>query len=302
MEISRILVTGATGFIGRYLFAQLTGRGYAVTGLSKHGGTAAGRPIAAVDITDESAVNEFFGKHRIDMVFHLACYIPREGDENSFERCWRVNGAGTRNLVRAAAAQGVKRFIYTSSQTVCTGAGRTYVSEDVESPSSEYGVTKLAGEHLSRIYSADFMRLVILRYGSVYGSGQVPATALTKFVEKSAQKEPLTIWGDGGSTYDYIYVKDAVELTMKAGLSDEVGVFNVGSGEPTSIKVLAETLAGLCPGVKIFFDESKPDAGRRFCFDMEKTRKTFGCAPRYSLRDGLKEYLGERAQTTCLNQ
>ncbi|MCP4712215.1 MAG: NAD(P)-dependent oxidoreductase [Planctomycetes bacterium] len=302
MEFSRILVTGATGFIGRYLFEQLVERGYEVLGISKKGGAVAGRTITALDITDELAVNEFLGKNRFDIIFHLACYIPREGHDKPFESCWRVNGVGTRNLVRAAAGGGGKRFVYTSSQTVCHGAGRTYVKEDFEAPGGEYGVTKLAGEHLGRIYAGETMSLIILRYSSVYGFGEVAATVIPKFLEKICRNQPLKIWGDGSSLFDFIYVKDAVELTLKAGLGNEVGIFNAGSGEPTSVKVLAETLAGLCPEANITFDESQADAGRRFCFDMEKTRKTFNYLPRYSLKDGLKEYLGELAKSTCLNQ
>ncbi|MCP4710672.1 MAG: NAD(P)-dependent oxidoreductase, partial [Planctomycetes bacterium] len=266
MEASRILVTGATGFIGRYLFEQLAGRGYEVTGLSKNGGTAAGRTIAAVDITDELAVEEFFGQNQFDIVFHLACYIPREGHDEPFESCWRINGVGTRNLVRQAAAGGVKRFVYTSSQTVCNGAGKTYVKEDFESPDGEYGVTKLAGEHLGRIYAGETMQMIVLRYSSVYGFGEMAATVIPKFLQKISRNQPLKIWGDGSSTFDFIYVKDAVELTLKAGLSEETGIFNAGSGEPTSIKVLADTLAELCPQADITFDESQVDVGRRFCF------------------------------------
>ena len=146
------------------------------------------------------------------------------------------------------------------------------------------------------------MSLIILRYSSVYGFGEVAATVVPKFLEKVCRNQPLMIWGDGSSTFDFIYVKDAVELTLRAGLSDETGVFNAGSGEPTSVKVLAETLAGLCPEANITFDESQADGGRRFCFDMEKTRKVFNFTPRYSLREGLKEYLSELAKSTCINQ
>ena len=295
------LVIGASGYVGRNLCKAVSGHCRVYGTYFRHSGVFVGER-AWVDIRDKGAVTKLFEQCRPDVVFHLACYIPREGHDQPFENCWQVNGVGTRNLVRGAAAGGVKRFVYTSSQTVCNGAGWTYVKEDFEAPGGEYGVTKLAGEHLARIYAGEKMSLIILRYSSVYGFGEVTATVIPKFLEKGCRNQPLKIWGDGSSTFDFIYVKDVVELTLRAGLSDETGIFNVGSGEPTSVKFLAETLAGLCPEANITFDESQADAGQRFCFDMEKSRKAFGCAPRYSLKDGLKEYLGELAKSTCLNQ
>ena len=303
MQKQRILITGATGFVGRYLFTQLTEQGREPIGISKNGGTVAGRPVAAAEITDEKALNAFLDQNPVDYIFHLACFIPRIQDKDDFHNCWLVNAFGTRNLMRAAAAHGVKRFVYASSQTVCNGAHRTNVKEDdIEAPNSEYGVTKLAGEHLCKIHAARSMSLIILRYSSVYGFGQLPSVVLSIFVEKIMNHQPVTVWGDGGSTYDFVYVKDVAEATILTGLSDQTGIFNIGSGRETSVKTLADALKKLCPRAVITYDPSRPDAGRRFCFNIEKLQTTFGFTPRYRLADGLREYLNMFHESICLKK
>ncbi|MFH0816614.1 MAG: NAD(P)-dependent oxidoreductase [Methanobacteriota archaeon] len=289
-EPETILVTGATGFIGRELMEVLKERGQKVVGISRGGGSVAGQKAHAVDISDIAALKKFLKGKTFSQIYHLAAYVPNGKSEEELERCARVNVIGTRNLLECARMCGAKRFVYTSSYSVCNGKSRLGADESVMDPGNEYGVTKMVGELLCRRNGDPKMKVIILRFSSVYGPGQEPHFVLPRFMAQLKKCEEVVIWGDGKDSFDFLYVKDAAEAVVLAGSSTYEGVVNIGSGKETSVKRLAEDLVKMFPRAKIRFDRSKPSSGKRFCFDISRARKVLKFSPAYTLKAGLKEY------------
>lgn len=305
-----VLVTGAAGFIGSHVSEALTARGDTVVGLdnfdpyydpeikrSNVRELSAGDRFNLIegDIRDPGAVEEAFAAP-IGGVIHLAA---RAGVRPSIEQPLeyaKTNVDGTVNLLEAARAHGVARFIFGSSSSVYGAANEVPFSEDqrIDRPISPYAATKVAGEALCYTWHHLYdLPMVLLRFFTVYGPRQRPDLAINKFVRLLEAGEPIPQFGDGSSSRDYTYVADIVRGILAALDSDyEFEIINLGGSSPIRLDEMIAAVGeavGVEPEVNIL--ENQPGDVPRTYADVSKAKRLLGWEPEWTLADGLREFV-----------
>jgi UDP-glucose 4-epimerase len=304
----RVLVTGATGFIGSHLCLRLLDLGMEVHGLDdlSRGSLKrakilenSGMSLHKADVRDWATVHEVLHEVKPDAVIHLAALISVEESIRMPELYMEVNAEGTRNIVRAASNVGSGRLIYASSAAVYGNPIRLPITEDhPTSPLSPYGLSKLMGE---RYVTSEFIgreKPVILRIFNVYGPGQNPeyAGVITKFMERLSQGDPPIIFGDGEQTRDFIHVDDVVEAFIRSLDTplNETAVLNVGSGRPFKIIELARMMIRLYGlNVEPIHVPPRPGDVRGSYADISLAKRLLGWNPKISLEEGLRRLIVE---------
>jgi len=256
-----ILITGGAGFIGSHLAEHFHGRAAVRvldsfrTGFRRN---LEGMPVDLIegDILDRTALRA--AMQGVDYVFHLAAMVSVPESVGQPLECERLNGTGTLQVLEEAAAAGVKKVFFAGSAAVY---GDNPAVPKVESmlpePRSPYAITKLLGEHYCRFFHDEGrVPTACLRFFNVFGPRQDPqgpyAAAVPIFIEKALRNAPLTIFGDGTQTRDFVYVKDIiaamVHVTLTPGLT---GVFNAGYGEMMTVNELAQKVIALAGSTSI---------------------------------------------------
>lgn len=252
-----ILVTGATGFIGSYLVKKLVDMSYNVVALDNLSCSSSeniyfvkslGIDLKVADIRDNNNIRSLFEKYRFDLVIHLASLISVDESIEHPDKYFDVNTRGTAILIKHAIKKNVSRFIYISSAAVYGVPEKLPINEDHPlNPISPYGISKLAGEQLVRIYSMvdQGFKHVILRLFNVYGPRQNVNSpyngVITRFIYRVLNDQPPIIYGDGLQVRDFIYVEDVVEAIIQGIKTKHVNkTYNIGSGKPVRILDLAE--------------------------------------------------------------
>ncbi len=297
-----ILVTGATGFIGSHLCKELIQRRYNVFGLSPSNEF---RNIKSLlnqkkfhllkgDIRNLDCLKKIIKKYKIKAIFHLAAVLPHSDDLRDPFLLFEVNARGTLNLLNAAYLNGVKKFIYISTNSVFSEPPE-YLPVDEQhptQPSTIYGASKLGGELYCHVYSKA-MDITILRYCGAYGKGQDEHYATYRLVKQALNNEPITIYGDGTQSSDFTYIKDIIQGTILALEKNKPGIYNISSGEEISIKNLAKKIIKLTNSKsKIILTGKSIDRPFRFVLDIRKARKILGYSP-CSLNDRIAIYILE---------
>ena len=297
-----ILVTGATGFIGSHLCKELVRRGQPVFALSRSGRTDNIAPLLphpefylyTGDIQDTDMIGNIIKNHRIKAVFHLAAKLPSENDINNPLPCFDSNARGTLNVLDAARQYGVDKFVFASTMSVYAEPPQ-YLPVDESHPthpSTIYSLAKIASELSCNLYSKD-MSMIVLRYSGAYGRGERESDAIPTFITQALANKPLTVEGDGKQTSDFVHIDDIVQGTLLAWERNEPGVYNLGSGQETSVSELAWRIIKLTDSKsKIAYTDRNTERPFRFFLDITRAQKTFGYSPR-SLDEGLSSYLNE---------
>lgn len=251
----RILITGGAGFIGSHLAAYWCGEGASVVVLDNlrtgKETNLAGLPVEFVkaDIRDKEALRRCL--KGVDLAFHLAAMVSVPESVEQPEACVLDNVIGTLNVLEAAVACGT-RVIFASSAAIYGDNPEVPKVETMfPEPKSPYAVTKLDGEHYLDCYRIQHgLSCAGLRFFNVFGPGQNPsgpyASAVPVFIDRALRSEPLTIFGDGSQTRDFIFVKDIVAALSFLGRRREVhGIYNAGYGVSTRIDTLAAQIIAL---------------------------------------------------------
>ncbi len=226
----RILVTGGAGFIGSHLVEKLLATGHEVAVLDDFNdfydpqikeanvaGFATHVPIHRIDLRDGDAVSLLFHREKFDAIVHLAA---RAGVRPSIQQPMLysdTNVNGTLHLLEAAKLIGVERFIFASSSSVYGICKTVPFSEDfhLTQTISPYAATKVAGEFLCSTYSHLYrMRVIALRFFTVYGARQRPDLAIHQFTRKINADKPIDQFGDGTTRRDYTYIDDVIQGVM----------------------------------------------------------------------------------------
>jgi UDP-glucose 4-epimerase len=251
----KVLVTGGAGFIGSHLVEYFQGKAEVrVLDNLRSGfkGNLAGlkHEFIEASILDREAVRK--AMDGVDFVFHLAAIISVPESMQKPTECNEINVQGTLVLLEEAAQAGVKKFVLSSSAAIY---GDNPVVPKVETmlpePKSPYAATKLEGEYYCKMFTdSGKVATACLRYFNVFGPRQDPksqyAAAVPIFIERALKNEPITIYGDGEQTRDFIYVKDVVAANaFFATHSNATGVFNVAYGQRITINELAKTICEL---------------------------------------------------------
>ena len=302
----KVLVTGGAGFIGSHVADAYLRAGHEVVVLDSlvHGkreNVPAGAEFVRADVRDAAAA-ALIQERRFDLINHHAAQMDVRVSVSDPRFDASVNVDGLLNLLEAARAGGVKRFVFVSSGGVVYGEPEVRPTPETyaKGPESPYGVTKLAGEYYLYYYHrVHGLEYVALRYSNVYGPRQDPhgeAGVVAIFSTKLLERQPLTVFGDGEQTRDYVYVGDVVAANLllseqefpRATVLDARG-FNVGTGIETSVNQLAHGLMQASGReVELHYAEARAGELRHSSLDTAKLR-ALGWAPKTELQEGLKE-------------
>jgi len=252
-----VLVTGGAGFIGSHITEKLVKLGAKVTVIDD---------LSSGNIKNLQNIKHkitFIEKSIVDMgacleatagqavIFHLAAFISVSESMENPSLCHKVNVDGTFNILNAARINGVERFIFSSSSAVYGTVDRECKENMLANPESPYGTSKLIGEYYCKQFSNNFgLKTVVLRYFNVFGKRQNPdgtyAAVVAKFTDLMKKNKPLTIFGDGLQTRDFIPVEDVAEANLTVAMLDEkqmIGqIFNVATGKSISLFELIDML------------------------------------------------------------
>lgn len=298
----RCLVTGGAGFIGSNVIRLLLERGHEVTALDNcstgYAENLEPYPEASLvraDIRDEAAVDEAAaGK---DAVLHLAASVGNKKsiEDPAFDAAHNV--LGTINVLEAMRKHGVGNIVYSSSAGIFGEPRYQPVDEDHPcAPTSPYGSTKLCGENLALSYMALYgIRASCLRYFNVYGENQrfdAYGNVISIFTARIMRGEPLTIFGDGEQTRDFIDVRDVATANVAAAENPEAnGVFNVGAGAPASVNEIAALLREVTGAdVGTMHEPPRPGDVRHSAADTTRMRNVLRISPGAELKDRLRDY------------
>src|SRR5881628_2615694 len=306
----RILVTGGAGFIGSHLVEKLLAAGHAVVILDdfndfydpqiKHAniaGFAKDVTVYHVDLRDGGSVRSLFHREKVDAIAHLAARAGVRPSIQHAQLYCDTNVSGTLHLLEAARVTGIERFIFASSSSVYGASKAIPFSEDehLRQTISPYAATKVAGEFLCSTYSHLYnLRVVALRYFTVYGPRQRPDLAIHQFTRRIYAGQPIDQFGDGSTRRDYTYIDDVIQGTM-AALQYEgslFDVFNLGENDTIQLKDLIAAIENaLGKQAKINELPEQPGDMPRTCADISKARKLLAYKPTTRLSDGLPRFI-----------
>lgn len=294
-----VLVTGATGFIGRHVVRRIeNGLGARLVLLSRRFPSDVGKGAALVTAALEELSPETWRKagiEQVHVVLHLGAFTPKTRDAaDRVDAVYGDNLIGTRSLLDSLPS--VPDVIVFSSTLDVYAPVPDGVALDETSPlgpTTLYGSSKLFCEHLVQVYArTQGCRAAILRYGHIFGPGEEAYGKLIPHtIRQLLRGEAPTVYGDGKAERDFLYVEDAVEATLRAAVSHnpDVGPINIVRGTSRPIRDIVEMLANLT-GFRgpIQFRSDRP-GGPSLRFDNRRMRETLGIWNLVSLEDGLKQ-------------
>ncbi len=314
----RALITGCAGFVGSHLTDALLADGWDVRGVDcfndnypaaqKLANLAGAQQYRGFELrrADLASADCASVLEDCDVAFHLAAEPGvRSSWGQRFDRYLRNNIAATQRLLEAMREFPALRLVYASSSSIYGDSERLPTPEDaMPRPRSPYGVTKLGGEQLCRVYHADHgVDAVSLRFFTVYGPRQRPDMAFRRFCEAAACGGAIELYGDGRQSRDFTYVDDVVDTIRAAGSTPGVGgrAFNVGGGAPISLNAALERLAAIA-GRPLDVRRAGRESGDvlHTAADASAARRELGFAPSTDFETGLAaEYAWvlERAET-----
>lgn len=304
----KALVTGGAGFIGSNLVKQLVDEGNEVVVLDNllSGYKSNLDSIPEVyfiegDIRDKKIVDE--AVEGIEVVFHLAASVGNKRSIDNPLDDADINVIGTVTVLEAARRAGVRKIVASSSAGIFGELKTLPIKEDhpVE-PDSPYGCTKLSMEKLCLAYAKLYsIEAICLRYFNIYGPNQrydAYGNAIPIFAFQVLRHEPVTIFGDGDQTRDFLNVRDVVQANIKAAnLVGVSGAFNIGSSSRITINNLVDMIqevAGITATVR--WDNPRPGDVRHSLADINSAKTVLGFKPVVTLENGLKEYVEWAAQ------
>jgi UDP-glucose 4-epimerase len=303
----KALVTGGAGFIGSNLVDALLARGDEVTVVDNlatgkrenlEAALGNGAALEDVDIREGDAVGEVVGRTRPDVIFHLAAQIDVRKSVADPAADARINVEGTANMLSAAQAHGVPRFVNTSTGGAIYGEGRQLPAPEDHpvAPEAPYGLSKFCAEQYCEIFTRlHGLSTVSLRYGNVYGPRQDPlgeAGVIAIFCGRILDGGTATIFGDGKQTRDYVYVDDVVDANLRAAGSDATGPINIGLGQERSVLDIVDVLKQHAPnGFEPEHAPERPGEVQHNALDPSRAREELGWEAQVELDEGLKRTL-----------
>ena len=299
-----MLVTGGAGFIGSHLCEALLREGWQVRVLDdlsvgRVTNVPAGCEFVEGNVLDDGVLRAAFAG--VDAVCHDAARVSVRDSVEHFCEDAETNFLGTLKVLRAAGRSGVRRFVQASSMAVYADsplAAPVAESHPLE-PASPYGISKLAAERSILLVGRQLgLEPVVLRYFNTFGARQAYSPyvgVVTIFATQLLAGLPLTIFGDGGQTRDFVHVSDVVQANLLALTSPGApgGTFNVGSGRGTTVQEVATLLQQrLRPGAGdgwLRHEPARVEEIRHSVADISAARAVLGYAPRTDLRAQLPE-------------
>jgi UDP-glucose 4-epimerase len=295
-----VLLTGAAGFVGKYVLSALLAKGHRLTVLQHRtllppDLRARCDRVLTGDLCDPAVQDQALSD--VEAICHLSAYVPaRMDDLGEAEACFRINAKAVLGLASRAAKRGVRRFVHFST-------GNMYAPSSVPCDESAsvfptgYGASYFASKLLAEVYLSTTARqssveVVILRVGSPYGPGEPENKVIPVFLRRTAESEPLHVKDGGVARYNFVHVADVAELAARAVAGGPAGIYNVAAGEHTSVLELARMIAPWHPAGPAAVHAEPATRGAFEGFPglaVDKARMAFGFDPR-PLREGLDDY------------
>lgn len=294
----KILITGGAGFIGSHLVEHYQDKAVEIRVLdnlrSGHRHNLAGLRHTFIEgsITDRTLVKKAVAG--VDYIFHLAALVSVAESMAKPAESIYINVLGLLNVLEEAAAAGVRKLVFASSAAIY-GDNPTVpkLESMLPEPKSPYAITKLDGEYYLDLFERESqLATAAIRFFNVFGPRQDPlgayAAAVPIFIDQAVRDADITVFGDGGQTRDFIYVKDIVGALAFAGETPGVGgIFNAGYGSQITINDLAEKIIRAAgSSSQVIHAPERPGDVRHSRASADKLRAA-GWAPRHTLEEGL---------------
>lgn len=288
LEGKRILITGASGFVGRHLAEELRREGAEVVTLDA-------REEYSVDVRDWQGVRAFGSKlGKLDLVYHLAAlmFVPYSF-ENPRET-YEVNVLGTLNILELCRLYNIGNIVFASSYVYGSPEYLPIDEDHPLNPTSPYARSKAMGEGLCRAYHEDYgLKCIILRPFNIYGKGQSDSFLIPSILKQLVSGEIELM--DPEPRRDFLYISDAVEAYVKAGqyTGSDFEVFNIGSGVSYSVDSIASRIIDSWgQDVKVGYHHQKRRAEiADVVAGTKKAKEKLGWEPRIDLAEGVSRYV-----------
>lgn len=304
MKREKVLVTGGSGFIGSHLCRTLISLGYDVVSLDV-------RPfdqpppqlkVIKADIRDKEAMKAALDG--VDAVVHFAALVSVELCQKEPVHSYEVNLQATAGILELLKSRPGIRFIYSSSAAVYGAGGKKEMglleSETLDSPLSHYAAQKIACENMIRLFvKQDHLKACIFRFFNVYGEGQDPSSpysgVISIFQGRAKKGQEILIHGDGSQTRDFVHVSDIVKSCVLAltqpSLPWDGEPINLGSGQPISIRQLAEIFVKKFPNLKLSFAPVRMGDVPHSLSSIVRAQEWLNWKPNINLEDGLNRLI-----------
>jgi len=297
----RILVTGGAGFIGSNTVDALVAT--AAHEISIIDDLSAGKPdqvnpsarFYQADIRDAGEVSRIVASERPEVMIHFAAQMDVRRSVADPAADAQVNLVGFLNLMEAGRQHGLRRVVFSSTGGAIYGEQDFFPADESHPcrPVSPYGVAKFATESYLYFYGAQYgIDYAAMRYANVYGPRQDPhgdAGVVAIFCGRLLENKPVTIFGDGEQTRDYVYVGDVVCANVAAVSAAVTGPINIGTGIETSINRLYQTLAGVAKsGQAPAYAPGRPGEQSRSAIAAGRAERELGWKPQVTLEEGLR--------------
>jgi UDP-glucose 4-epimerase len=296
----RILVTGGAGFIGSHTVDALVATGQHE--ISVIDDLSAGKReqinprsrFYQTDIRDAVEIGKIVAERRPEVIVHFAAQmdVRRSVADPAFDA--QVNLVGFLNLMEAARQHGLRRVVFSSTGGAIYGEQDTFPADESHPcrPVSPYGVAKFSTESYLFFYKAQYgIDYAAMRYANVYGPRQDPhgeAGVVAIFCGRLLEGKPVTIFGDGKQTRDYVYVGDVVRANVAAVTADVTGAINVGTGIETNVNQLYATLAKAAGSDSPpTYAAARPGEQSRSVIAALRAKRELGWEPQVTIGEGL---------------
>lgn len=309
-----VLVTGSSGFIGKYLVRTLIEKGFRVlasshNNVNKDYFTKIGADFCKLDVTNPDDFKLL--PKNIDAVVHTAALLRIDRNKYSPQNYINVNAYGTFNVLEYCRDIGTK-IIYTMTHSDIDASKETIIKEETERCyNSLYGLDNVYPFIISKIAGADFVKAydrdsviqgIIFRLSNIRGFGSRDTRyncVFHQMIMKAQKSEDIEIWGEHTTVRDMIYIKDVINVIIKAIQSKSAhGLYNIGSGKGISIEDEAKSIIKAFspsnnPSKLIYRPDIEEVRKKSTIFDNSKARKEFGWKPIYNYYEAMVDYKKE---------
>lgn len=299
----KILVTGGAGFIGSHLVDLLLSQNHQVVVLDNLGtGKMSNLPAAHGSlkiIVGDICSAETVGSAVVgcDAIVHLAAVASVQASVDDPGGTHQVNLVGTINLLEAAKQQKINRFVFASSAAVYGNTSELPVTENTPlAPLTPYAADKLASEYYIDFYRRQYgLNPLLFRFFNIFGPRQDPASpysgVISIFLQRAMDQRPMTVFGDGEQTRDFVFVADLVRLLEQAVSTSRniAGPMNVGNGHQTSLNQLLAAIQEISEKpLQISYCASRPGDIRHSCADNRRIKEQMDYRSEFTVAEGLK--------------
>lgn len=285
----KLLITGATGFLGKNILKQLDKDHIPYLGTSKNG---SGK-IIPINLTNLKQIKNIFCKHDISTVVHAGAFVNLSRDYETAADCIENNLIATINLLEACKGQKNIKFILISSEEVYGANDLPYCESQTPLPPSPYAVSKVATENYLRYFAfQNSMNAIVLRMSTMYGPHMPENKFFSKVIDLALTNKPIPL-NSGINKRDYLFVEDAVEAILKAvrkNTKELFSIINIGKQTSDSLSKFVKTVVKISKSNSVIQYGTIPDRiteSKDWFVDISKAQTELEWEPKTTLEDGI---------------